>query len=49
MAQPKVSAPRSINLATGGYDPRYSRPVSMLIATGGFNGDPGTTIVTCST
>ena len=44
-----TSAPRSINLATGGYDLRYSRPVSMLIATGGFNGDPGTTTVSCST
>lgn len=44
-----LSAPRSINLATGGIDHRYSRPVSMLLATGGFNGDPGTTIVSSST
>lgn len=45
----RVSPPRSINIATGGYDPRYSRPVSMLLATGGFNGDPGTTIVSFAT
>jgi photosystem II stability/assembly factor-like uncharacterized protein len=45
----RISAPRSMNLATGGIDHRYSRPVSMLLATGGFNGDPGTTTVASST